>query len=350
MLLHLLGNYQHIILRMPEQYQSPFSKVSKEEERKKLKSTADVIKKAWEAEVKCYENNLKQNADCINTGLNPCLFPYHKSCYLLLDMYMCLEGVFPYKLPVYIVKNVRRNDSDDDGVRNESYLPNSAFAVWHSLVPSYRSLASREEIAFEISHIMNERFSYQFDSKWILDESLLRQWLDRDLTLLSGEVISPTSNFTDFKFLDEWSRQLYKRCKRWYSLDCNVEEQCDTTNESNRAWHTILIYSRLEDLPSMESLPKGQRTKVLLKILKHSLSELQRDHRLARAVLLAMIEYKCFDGDQGCDALRYFLKTVSSEFIHDCDENCQEHEDEYDDEDFDGGADHVCSDVSRCHI
>jgi hypothetical protein len=99
------------------------------------------------------------------------------------------------------------------------------------------------------------------------------------------------------------------------------------------------------------------RTKVLLKLLKHSMSEIQRDHRLSRAILLALIEYQCLDGVDGAEAFRYFLLTIESEFIHDCDEDCQ-HRADGSDEDHSssssssggGHVGHVCADVSSNYV
>lgn len=315
------------------QNQAPISKHAIEEERKRLKATKHVIEKAWDTEVKCYENNLKQDSNCLAGDLNPYIFPYHKSCYLLLDMYMCLEGEFPYRLPIYVKKSARRIDHHGDDIREECYLPNSSYAVWSALVPKRRAPKYREILSVQV--IECEELFDGFDNDWLIEQQ----------------------NFvsSSYLFLNEWSEELFNRCKRWYSCDDRQDQVARDDDEDgngdgdeNDAYEILLKCKHFVDLPCMESLPKGLRTKILLKLLKHSLSELQRDHRLARAVLLAMIEYKCFDGEQGVDAFRYFLMTIASEFIHGCDEECLERENEDDDEDDDVGLNHICPDVSRC--
>ena len=84
-----------------------------EEERTNLENTREVIQKAWDAEIKCYEMGLKQ--DVQNSlqlqHVNHRIFPYHKSCYLLLDMYLCVEGEFLYNVPFCISEYARRDDN-----------------------------------------------------------------------------------------------------------------------------------------------------------------------------------------------------------------------------------------------
>ena len=303
------------------------------EERQKLEVTKDVIKKAWDTELKCYENGLKQPTNITSQDLNPFIFPYHKACYHLLDIYMCLEGEFPYKIPMYITKSARNPTHlirHVNAIEEECYLPNSAFAVWSSLVPSHRAPKSRGKI-FEQFH---------------------------DLMGLSGEnqaygdsvlIQTPMLLAADYLFLNEWSEDLLKRTISWYrvSNECNGVPVDEKTNniENGEGRGDVSVSNKIfGDLPLLESLPKGHQTKILLKLLKHSMSDLQRDHNLARAVLLAMIEYRCFDGEQGCDAFRYFLLTVASEFIHDCDSDCLDREVE-DDED-ENELNHICPHVS----
>ena len=90
--------------------QDSISKNAIEQERTKLAKARHVIGKAWDVEVKCYEKGLKQSAQVNAEHLNSGIFPYHKACYLLLDMYMCVEGIFPFEMPLYIEEFARRND------------------------------------------------------------------------------------------------------------------------------------------------------------------------------------------------------------------------------------------------
>jgi hypothetical protein len=311
------------------------TEIQKEEEI--LKATRNVIEKSWNAEVKCYENGSRQNADPNRQQLDPRIFPYHKSCYLLLDMYLCVEGEFPYKVPFYVEEFARRNDHV---VLEEGYLPNSAYAVWASLVPIYRT----EQYYLKFVAGVNE-----------LEEKLLGGEKNRENTIW----ISSSNNTlaSDFSYLSSWSEELSKETKCWFT--CDRYGEVDELQENEKNLMILNINDKdfrdhyFQGLPSIGSLPKGMRTKVLLKLLKHSMSEIQRDHRLSRAVLLAMVDYKCLDGNDGAEAFRYFLLTIESEFIYDCDEDCQNRADESDHDDessSDVRVGHVCSDVSTFQL
>jgi len=296
-----------------------------EEERTNLQNTKDVIQKAWDAEIKCYEMGHKQEVTHPSqlSHLSPRIFPYHKSCYLLLDMYLCVEGEFLYKMPFFISEYARRND---DITLEEGYLPNSAYAIWSSLIPAYRARITSEPLSQA--------------------ERTLRRGYE-DLSRDPSETIWVSSDEdplgSDFSFMKNWAIELEKDNKKWYRCSDYGEVAPKSSDDCNNEQYVKRVYY---GLPLFETLPKGQRTKILLKLLKHSTSELQHDHRLGRAVLLAMIEYKCFDGDEGVEAFRYFLVTIQSEFIHDCDGACQDRGEE-DDDDSESGVNHVCTDWQK---
>jgi hypothetical protein len=297
-----------------------------EEERTNLQNIRDVIQKAWDTEIKCYEMGLKQEVihPSLLTNLSQRIFPYHKSCYLLLDMYLCVEGEFLYKMPFCISEYARRSDGV---ILEEGYLPNSAYAIWSSLIPTCRARRTSDALS-EAERSL--RIGY---------ENMTRDPSD---TIWVPSHEDPIGS--DFSFLTKWAIELENDNKRWYTCSqCqhDVVSDADPSDDCSSEHHVTKFYY---GLPLIETLPKGQRTKILLKLLKHSTSELQRDHRLGRAVLLAMIEYKCFDGEEGVEAFRYFMVTIQSEFIHDCDGACQDREE--DDDDSDTGVNHVCTDVS----
>jgi len=305
------------------------------EERTYLQSTRDVIQKAWDAEIKCYEMGLKQDVTHPSQlqHLNHRIFPYHKSCYLLLDMYLCVEGEFLYNVPFCISEYARR---DDNIILEECYLPNSAYAIWSSLVPAYRARATSNELS---------------DA----EQTLRRGYEDK--TRKPSDTIWVSSHRdpvgSDFSFLTKWTKELERENQGWYSchdLDGNGVVAASPVGSLGDGDHSNEHYVKKTyyAIPLLETLPKGQRTKVLLKLLKHATSELQHDHRLARAILLTMIEYKCLDGEEGVEAFRYFLCTIQSEFIYDCDEACHDREEDLDDESH-IGVNHVCTDVSTCH-
>jgi hypothetical protein len=324
-------------------------------EEKNRNATRNVIQTSWNAELKCYENGARQQPHPTNHVFDPRIFPYDKSCYLLLDMYLCVEGEFPYKIPFYVEEFARRND---DVVLEEGYLPNSAYAIWASLVPLSRAEAYSLKFIAAVNDLEEEQ----------QQERLLIQGGGGDggknTTRNNSTTIwissSDNALACDFSYLNSWWDGLSAEMYQWVTCDRydNKGNDLQTREEKNKGGFNINDETQfrndyVQGLPSIGSLPKGMRTKVLLKLLKHSMSEIQRDHRLSRAVLLALVEYQCLDGHDGAEAFRYFLLTIESEFIHDCDENCHHgRADESDDEDSSSGATvgHVCSDVSIVYL
>jgi len=343
-----------------EIWKTRISNAEIQKEEKNLQYTNDVIQKSWSDEVKCYENGSRQPPqDTITTSttstaggvaaaegkgdrnnnnttsasnqpsFNPRIFPYHKCCYLLLDMYLCVEGEFPYKVPFYVEEFARRND--DIVLEDEGYLPNSAYSVWASLVPMYRAQEYYLNFVSEV-HELEERLLLGGGERHGGDGSGGGGSSRENTTIW----ISSSNNVlaSDFSFLSSWSLELSKETKSWFTCDHygkeqDLQQQQQQHQQVQSSMQTLNINEQdfrknyFHGLPSMGSLPRGMRTKVLLKLLKHSMSEIQRDHRLARAILLALMEYQCLDGSDGAEAFRYFLLTVESEFIHDCDEDCQ---------------------------
>ena len=161
-----------------------------EEERKRLQNTRYIIQKAWEIEVKYIEQGLKQDVKCHE--FHPLIFPYNMSCYFLLDMHLCFqEESFPYKMPFYIDAMARRND---DFVAEESYLPNSSFAIWFSLVPKYRTPMYSKRISPYIDYYKSDlrnppqRISDP-ENPLASDMSFLDEWMDRsNLSLPTGSL------------------------------------------------------------------------------------------------------------------------------------------------------------------
>lgn len=316
-------------------------------EEKNRNATRNVIQTSWNAELKCYENGARQQPHPTNRFFDPRIFPYDKSCSLLLDMYLCVEGEFPYKIPFYVEEFARRND---DVVLEEGYLPNSAYAIWASLVPLPRA----EAYSLIFIGAVNDLEEQQQQQQRLIQ----RGGEDGKNNTRNNSTIwissSDNALACDFSYLDSWLDGLSSEMYQWVTCD-GYDKGNDLQNGEEKDKRRFNINETqfrndyFQGLPSIGSLPKGVRTKVLLKLLKHSMSEIQRDHRLSRAVLLALVEYQCLDGHDGVEAFRYFLLTIESEFIHDCDEDCQHGgADESDDDDSSSGATvgHVCSDVS----
>lgn len=130
--------------------------------------------------------------------------------------------------------------------------------------------------------------------------------------------------WSNFSFLDEWEDSLKKEAER-------------------------ITYSKNNCIDGLHGLRKGEQTKVLLRLLKHALSELQRDHRLARAIVLYFIEIKAFehDGAGGLDAFRYFLSIVKIDFIQECEGHCHQRLQGFGDGNGNDDLNHFCSDWKK---
>jgi len=307
----------------------------------KLKKIGEVVDKLWQREVSLYEQDesikdFKEGPDAL---VNPNIFPYDRSLFPLLDIYHLIgESVNDYtkNSPTNVFDKKRRLPTNGE-VRIAGYLPCSALALWKSLVPPYRAQNSRP------------RFLEALGDSSVELPSPVMAWDDIEST--------------DFSFLEEWYYDIVSERLAWagvtgtssddsiHSEERSVSSETDNSRtDSNSSDHEILPFDeRTEMVEKSDSnlfgicnLPTdtGLRTKILLKLLKHSLSNLQRDHRLARAVLYSMIEFRCFDFGQdsksGVDTLRYFLAVVHSESIRTCMAECHDpflNDDENRDED-----------------
>ncbi len=251
-----------------------------EEELKKLREREDIIDQTWQVEVEMYERGIKQDHNL--KQINPRIFPYHNQCILLMDMYAALDGPFEYNLDLDIgalmeqQSNGKRylTDENNEFARVDEYLPCSSYSLLRTFLPYHRSKCFN--------------------------------------------IIERTAG--SFIFLKSWEQHLLLEKDAWIN-ECY---KFPTYEEAKQSQETKDDAESNEDRPKIDDIPKGLRTKVLLKLLKHSISELQRDHRLAQAVMFSMIENKCFEGDEGVEAMRYFLLTVHSEYIYECGGSCHE--------------------------
>lgn len=280
-----------------------------EEESQKLAVAHAFMLRSFEAETALYEQDSRQASDLVH-GFDERIFPYHPSCYLLLDMFRCVEyqGEFPYPIPYMIGVKARNReirhfenslntmrdgrDSDEIGV---SYLPCSTFS-------SFLTLMGPDMAPDYWNAVLMIRNLGQDDENGDEDSDTL---IEMSYNLYIREVIA---NFINQKI-------------KW--MNCEVppiESTKRTIVTSTEAFQTF-FYSKVVHEIGLDHVPTGNRTKILLRLLKHSMSDLQRDYRLATTVILAFIRFKTFDGIEGVDAFRYFLVSLESECILNCGAN-----------------------------
>ena len=178
------------------------------------------------------------------------------------------------------------------------------------------------------------------------------EWEDVDEQENETSAADNAKNARDFTFLKWWEYVIVKERRGVISSE-DPEENTPTN----------------ADEYSPENLFKNNPSAslILFKVLKHSLSDLQREFRLARAVVLLMADWRLCDSDrdkeEGFECLRQLLSIVASEYVSGCGGYCHEwhisngggsdNEDGYEDvEDsrITNSPNHYCSDVSSVII
>lgn len=263
-----------------------------ETELNKIQECKEIIDETWKFEVALYEQGFKQEFSL--NQIDPRIFPYHKQCVRLLDMYAALDGPFEYDLEIdpETLEPPRHLVDEDEHARVDEYLPCSTVSIMNTLMPGYRK----------------------------------------------------RPGLAAFDYLDYWEDGIWKDISDWI-LECYQHSSYHDAMKGKE--DRKLLRHDADNMAMIDEMPKGWRTKVLLKLLKHSMSELQRDHRLTRAVVLSMIDFSSFEGEGGVEAMRFFFITYLSEYIYDCDTNCHDRfldEQEEDDEMSDTGPSHYCKD------
>ena len=342
----------------------------------------------------------RNHANSTGTVDNESLFPYHTSLYPLLDCYdsIIVEGgvnsnkVQPHSYSSTVVRpspapmpfetdGHRRSMNsprlDRYGVQIEEletiteHLPNSAWAIHQSLFPHHRQLQfmvdkadvhPHPHLSTTVQHNENldiERFhkdDYRFwnillnpeleaypilsedMSVWSDDSDGWEDYEDEDDANSNVEILEQATRLQNAKFARDF------RFLRWWR-HALVQERRGMIHESNGPREILRASENSRYSP--ESLfadnPSSSATLVLLKVLKHSLSDLQRELRLAQAVVLLIADWElCVDsrgrGNEGKDdapnqdideidgieCLRRLLLIISSEYFSSCGGYCHE--------------------------
>jgi hypothetical protein len=304
-----------------------FQKKDLELESKKLDLAHNFMVRAFEFETSLYENDHRQSRGTDDNTFDTRIFPYHSSCYLLLDMYMCTEyeGEFPYDIPYRVGVKARnddiylyeRNFHHDEGF---CYLPCSTFSSFLTL--------------------MGPKMAPEY---WDFVTSVIHED-DGDTIVESAYMM----------YIKEIIKRFINERIQW--MNCEYEDTVSSKKEEHLTVHEALhqlFGCKCEFDIGLDHVSPSIRTKTLLKLFKHSISDLQGDYRLAITIMLAFIYYKCFDGAEGVDAFRFFLVTLESEFILDCGANHSVRDPDDVRVDSECHLPHNCNDVSsgtRCHL
>jgi hypothetical protein len=253
------------------------------------------------------------------------------------------------------------------------HLPNSAWAIQQSLMPHHRKLQfirdceknaddHHPQISTNVLHNENQDFErfrkddYRFwnilmnpeleaypilsedMSVWSDDSDGWEDYEDEDDANSNVEILEQATRLQNAKFARDF------RFLRWWRRTL-VQERRGMIHESNDPGEILRASDNSRYSP--ESLfadnTSSFATLVLLKVLKHSLSDLQRELRLAQAVVLLIADWElCIDsrgrGNEGKDdapnqgideidgieCLRRLLLIISSEYFSSCGGYCHE--------------------------
>lgn len=250
-----------------------------------LKEIAVEMHSTWSEEIKKYEQLIPvkvkrtvQHVPCRNYYNSrgevddPTMFPYHTACYPLLDCYDCVyedrefqptfekHAILPTRVPVAS----RRDEPDDDEV--ETAVPQQLQTSWQAI-----------------------------------HKALLFEGEDWDETDLANVTVGASQN------------DIFTMCN---SNNVRLDDNPDL-NE-NECFARAQYGDCDKHGPHTLPLCKKERQHILLKLLRHAMSDLQRDHRLAYAVVRRMIDW-CYFNDVTFYA--QFLTVIMAE-QRKCDGEC----------------------------
>lgn len=330
-----------------------------QEECRKLQQTSDIVSASWSTEILAYENTSSNKPNSLGVVTDETLFPYHNDLYALLD---CFDGLggdtrneeednntiippSPAPLPSRYLNGHRRKRSaptvDAHGVEImelamlDGHLPNSAWAIRNAIMPLERKEQfAADENEREDNH--EEEQPHQAVRQQHNDGIMHRNprfWnilMDSksEITRIASSDISLMPILLDNGFGDDDDSD-----NNWEDIDDSNSDVialkadattatygCLARNFTFLSWWEQTIISERKGMTSSMAVPQANLPSYLyLKVLMHSLSELQGDHRLARAVLLLMTDYKfCStdsDEESGLECLRRLLSVLSFGYI-----------------------------------
>ena len=269
----------------------------------------------WAEELDTYEKGTKftdRNRMRKDYTLSyPGLFPYHEALYPLLDYYYHIPNDPGWMqgagAPSPVTSIDRRAPPTPEERPFPEYLPNSAYAIYMSLLPRFRAKS-------KIWNLFDEEEG------------------ERVIGLGTHEV-----DISNLDFLLDWETEIWEEEEIvlktangiiWAGkseVDHNILELMQRQNDSNSS------DPRFSFGPDQMPLDNASRADVLTRVLRHATSELQYDHRLGQAAMLLMAEWRLFDDDasddsvgRGTDRLSRVLATIAAGYVQKCDWRCHE--------------------------
>lgn len=307
------------------------------------------------------------------TVTDPLVFPYHHSLYALLDCYDSIKQeeddvgtsnikeeaiiISPSQAPNPFTRNGYRRSKftprlDPNGFRIEElgflegHLPNSAWAIRESLMPCQRKM---EFLRFRTDQEKGDRSSSLEEERIRAQEAVgLPNGEEADLAssrprfwkLLTSATNGPNSNLSlenvslgpidvelDDDFVDK-DMPIASNARDFSFLTWWEHEVVSNPNRTTTEGSSHSVSPKETSMEYFLANSPEEASMVLLRVLKHSMSDLQRDFKLARAVLLLIADLYLMDGDNsessmGLEILRRMLVIISLEYIH-CNGSCHE--------------------------
>lgn len=361
---------------------APISQIRQEYAR--LQEVESILTDIWNTEIQAYEYDDGVTESALDTSssfshgchrnhpnfdgtiTDRSVFPYHNALYPLLDCYDSIKQEAsttnlkhprpPSDAPNPFTRNGHRRSKfsprlDSHGYHIEEleflegHLPNSASAIMRALMPQNR----REEYLQyvfdgrpdDVEKIVPEALHEEDDQPEIHTPRFWKKLLNNNPELISSNVslapedeggyndeqefdddvmaqVQNAHSARDFSFLTWWEHKIVSSKTQ---LDASKEVGLSilVTTASTPGEHSV---------ECLFATSPADANLVLLRVLKHAMSDLQRDFRLARAILLLMADLHLLDNPEseegdGIETLRRILTIISSEYIH-CKGSCHE--------------------------
>lgn len=311
----------------------PLRRLAIRSRQRQLVATSDEVEREWKAELAIYERG-GSNGDARDDYdrnyanndrqvVHENLFPYHDAFYPLLDVYYHLEednlhplgpsnsDVRPENYPSPLHDVASRRELEVGEMAIPGHMNNSVHAICMALLPRYRC---KNEVWARHDEATN-----QFDP-----------------------TVEPPS------VLSSWEDEIWEDDQMEAAMDSFASFPLTRTNASVFGPESLFF-----------SMSRADVGCVLTKVLRHALSDLQKDHVLGRAVMDLMIEFRIFDrdivedsDDGGVDRLARVLAVFASEYVIGCDWYCHTRHldaveiagEQGDDDDAPQPPSHYCSD------
>jgi hypothetical protein len=258
------------------------------------------MESVWEKECSKYGESIKvvidgkskkvprrNYANAMGNVTDPTLYPYHTSCYPLLDAYDHLYAGVKQPIEKIVVQpcpvplDVRQDALDRGDFTLQGYMPSSLHCIVEVLV--------------------------QNNIIWPVEEEFPRAALLLQQSQLHNNKHMGSGISAEYGDPDFWTECAWE----------DVEAQplpIDEPSDEVPTIEAMLSPDEREKKYGPAHLPvnRKERAAVLLKLLRHSMSELQRDHTLATAVIVRLMRHHDLDD---ITVLRQLFAILFSEYV-----------------------------------